>query len=260
MKILITGINGTIGSELKKFLVSQGHEVIGWNRSEIPIDNYSVMLNYVNSVQPDAVYHLAIASKPTGKENESWLVNYEWTSELAWITKILNIKFIFVSSALVFSDFAVGPFTVYSEPDATDGYGYEKRMAEKRSVYQNSNSVILRLGWQIGKEPDSNNMIDFIEREMKEKGEIRASTKWFPACSFLEDTVLILDKSREYFPGIYQVDSNKKWTFYEIVSALNILHGNKWKIVSTEEFVFDQRLIDDRIHIKSLNSHLKTLH
>jgi len=260
MKILITGINGTIGSQLKKYLESNGHDVIGWNRNEIPIDNYSVMLNYVNSVQPDVIYHLAIASKPTGKENESWLVNYEWTSELAWITKILNIKFIFVSSAMVFSDFSVGPFTIYSEPDAQSGYGYEKRMAEKRAVYQNSNSVILRLGWQIGTEPDSNNMIDFIEREIKEKGEIKASTKWFPACSFLIDTISVLDKSREYYPGIYQVDSNKKWTFFEIVSALNLVHGNHWKVVPTEDFIYDQRLIDDRIHIKSLNSHLKTLH
>lgn len=259
-KALITGIHGTIGSALKKKLEDSEVEVISWNRDEVSITDYSAMLDFVSRTQPDVIFHLAIASNPTGRENESWIVNYEWTSELAWITRILNIKFIFISTAMVFSDHAIGPFSIYSEPDATEGYGYEKLQAEHRVHYQNPQSVILRLGWQIGKSPGSNNMIDYFEKKQSETGKVEASNKWFPACSFLEDTVDVLLGSFHFPASTYLVDANKKWNFYEIAFSLNSLHNNRWTIVETDHFVYDQRMIDDRIKIKSLNYHLKNLY
>ena len=36
---------------------------------------------------------------------------------------------------------------------------------------------------------------------------------------------------------------------YEIACALNERHGRRWKIVPTDDFVFDQRLIDPRVPI-----------
>lgn len=258
-KALITGINGTIGSALKTQLEKIGVEVVGWNRNEVSITNYSEMLDFVSRVQPNVIFHLAVASTLTGKENETWLVNYEWSSELAWISRILNIKFIFTSSVMVFSDHAKGPFSIYSEPDAEQGYGFEKRMAEKRVHFQNPQSVILRLGWQIGKSGGSNNMLDFFEKKQNELGKVEASSKWLPACSFLNDTIDILIDSVNYEPDVYMVDSNKRWNFFEIASALNLLHNNRWTIQETNSFEFDQRMFDDRIKIKPLNYYLKNL-
>ncbi len=103
MKILVTGGNGTVGSRLVQLLKKKGCEVTLWDRSKVAIDDYHQMEAFVSAVKPDIVYHLAVASTPTGKINESWLVNYEWASELAWITKILDIRFIFTSTVMVFS-------------------------------------------------------------------------------------------------------------------------------------------------------------
>lgn len=258
MKVLLTGAHGTLGTKFKKYLLDNSIEVISWDRSIVDLNNYYDMESYIKKISPDILIHLAIASQSTGIENEGWAVNYEWPSELAWICKKFNIKFLFTSTAMVFSDEAKGPFTLKSVPDAMFGYGFEKRKAEERILYQNPNSYIVRLGWQIGDNLGSNNMIDYFEEKMSNEGVIEASSKWYPACSFLEDTVKTLFKIvTELQPDIYMIDSNKKWTFLDIAKALNVLHGKKWKIVQNDSFVYDQRMIDHRIDIISLDKKLK---
>src|ERR1700733_2283801 len=146
MKAIITGAHGTVGSALSKHLKAQGHQVVAWDRFVVPIDRYQPMEDFVREERPDVLFHLAIASRSTGVANESWLVNYEWASELAWITKQLGVRFVFTSSVMVFSDGARGPFTVDTQADALQGYGYEKRMAEQRVFHQNPDAVVARLG------------------------------------------------------------------------------------------------------------------
>ncbi len=260
MKAVITGANGTIGSVLRSTLESQGHTVVAWDRQLVPIYDYHQMQGFLRDEKPDALFHLATPSTLTGQDNESWYVNYEWTSELAWITRILNIRFLFTSSVMVFTENNPGPYTFCSEPDADVGYGYEKRMAERRALYQNPKAVVARLGWQIGDKTGTNNMVDFIHKEMKKEGVLRASKGWMPACSFLEDTVLTLIRLIDAKPDIYMVDSNKHWNFYQIVQALNDdIYRGKWKVLPTTHFDYDQRMLDERVNIAPLSARLPSL-
>jgi len=256
---LVTGLRGTVGRALHARLVRDGWRVIGWDRSAVPIDRYDAMLAFVEQCAPTVVVNLAIASAPTGRDNEGWLVNYEWPSELAWITRQLGVRFVHASSVMVFSEAVVGPFTSGSVPDATEGYGYEKRMAEQRVVSQNPAATIARLGWQIGAGPGSNNMMDFFARETVAHGRIRASTRWRPACSFLEDTADGIARLVSAAPGVYLLDSNARWSFFEIVQALRAKHGAAWNVVATEQPTQDQRMIDPRVGMASLASRLPSL-
>lgn len=258
-RAIITGASGTVGSRLAAFLRRQGVEVIPWNRRAVPVDNYAAMERFVRESAPEVLFHLATASQPTGRPGESWLINYEWTSELAWITRTLGIRFVFTSTTLVFSNDARGPFTRDSQPDAAEGYGYEKRRAEERAFYQNPEARVVRLGWQIGEEPTGNNMVAFLEDKMRQEGRVRASTRWYPACSLLEDTVAALHALAEAAPGLYMLDSNERWTFYEIACALNARHGNRWQVEPTEDFVFDQRMRDGRLPLPTLKERLPGL-
>lgn len=257
MRALITGAGGTIGKVLCEQLERDNIEVITWKREHIPVDNYQRMEDFIRKVQPDILFHLAYASTLSGIENETWKINYEWTSELAWITKVLGVKFIFTSTNLVFSNRIEAPYTIQSIPDADSGYGFEKRKAEARIISQNPNAIIVRLGWQIGKQAGSNNMIDYLDRKMKEGGAVHASTRWKPACSMLEDTCEKLTGIATVFsPGIYMIDSNERWSFYEIAKALNILHNAPWNIIPDENYAADTRMKDERVNMISLKERL----
>lgn len=259
MKVLVTGLRGTVGRALAAELRHGGHQVVGWDRSAVPIDRYDAMERFVAETAPDAVVNLAIASQPTGRERESWLVNHDWPSELAWICRQREIRFVHTSSVMVFSSAAVGPFTIESPPDADHGYGHEKRLAEARVFYQYPQATVVRLGWQIGDAAGSNNMIDYFERQAREHGHIAASTRWLPACSFLPDTAAALVRAIGAPPGLYQIDGNERHTMWQIASALSAQHGLRWRITQATEPHQDQRMIDPRLGVAPLARRLPAL-
>lgn len=259
MKAIITGANGTLGKGLRQYLETRGDTSVAWNRSQVPIDDYAQMEAFVRQTAPDVLFHLAIPSQPTGVNNENWLVNYHWTSELAWICRQLKVRFVYISTVMVYTDNAIGPFTPESTPDAKTGYGADKLKAEERTFSQNPDAIVARLGWQIGSGAGSNNMVDFLEKEMTEKGVIKASRRWYPACSFIQDTASALVGLVDKSPTVYLVNSNTRWTFYEIAIALNETHGMRWKVLPTDDFVYDQRMLDARVKIPELNVRLTNL-
>ena len=259
MKAIVTGANGTVGQYLVEGLGKQGHEVVVWDRAEVPIDDYQAMEEWVAAQNADIIYHLAMASQPTGRENEGWLVNYHWPSELAWITRTLGMRFVFTSSVMVWTDGAVGPFTPETPPDAKEGYGKEKHRAEERVFSQNPLATVVRLGWQIGVGPGSNNMVDFLEREDRENGAIRASQRWVPSCSLLPDTAEALVKLGSIDCGLYLLNQNDRWNFYEVVEALKHKLNTDWTVEMTDDFTFDQRMLDERLRLPGLEKRLETL-
>jgi len=243
MKGIVTGMNGTVAPVVAKRLEADGHEVVAWDRSQVPIDNLEIVRHFIRSTQPDWFLHIATGSP-------------DWAEWVAQVCAEEQIKFLFTSSVSVFSAQQHGPFGVDVQPAATDDYGAYKIACEQRVRLANGQAIIARLAWQIGTAPGSNNMIDFLHRTMQTNGQIEASTKWYPACAFLEDTAdgvyRLIDA---YERGTYQLDGNPELTFHEIVTSLNRLHGEHWTIVPTETPVQNNRMLDDRITIKPITAH-----
>ena len=258
MKALITGSNGTIGNKLKRFLEFCGVEVYTWDRKKTAIFDYHLMDEYMQNLNPDVVYHLAIASTLNKVENETWRVNYEWPSELAWICRIHQIKFVFTSSFEVFSDYNNGPFDATSKPDAFEGFGFEKRMAEERVLYQNPQAIIIRLPLQISRDIKDKGLLNEIQKELNEKGELIASVNYFPAISFIEDTVEEIYRiSTTYDKGLFMLDSNDGISYYDLLCSLNKIYQQNWSILKSTDFNYNQRMIDEKIQIPKLSEKLK---
>jgi dTDP-4-dehydrorhamnose reductase len=258
VKALITGSSGTVGSALRRALEAAGWDCTRWRRSVTPIDDYRRMHAFVASERPDVVFHLAAASQPEQQEitpAAARAVNYEWTSELAWITRDLDIRFLFTSTAMVFTDASNGPYTLASQPDADHGYGKDKRDAEERIFHQNPNARIARLGWQIGDGDEGNQMVAWLAKRHR----VEASMRWLPACSFLDDTSEALIRIASCRPGLYQIDSNEGWSFYDIACALRARRGAAWELIPTWSWHHDQRLLDPRTPMPSLRERLPEL-
>ncbi len=257
-RALITGSRGTVGSALRRHLESEGWDVTGWDRTRIGIHDYGVMERYVRDVAPTAVFHLAAASQPTQvplPAHEAWTVNYQWTSELAWIARQIGVPFVFTSTVMVFTEATPGPYTVAMRPDAAHDYGRDKREAEVRVFAQNPEARVVRLGWQIGADLSGNQMAAWLG----ERGSVEASTRWIPACSTLEDTAAALHRIAMARPGLYHVDSNDGWSFYDLCVALRARHEADWEITPTFGRAYDQRLIDPRVEMPPLVSRLPEL-
>lgn len=256
MKALVTGSSGTVGSALCHELHGQGHEVLPYDRARLGVTDSDAIRAFVRDAAPDAVFHLATATRPTGLENEGYLVSQVWTEMLSRAAGEIGATFVFTSSVMVYSEHTPGPYTPESVPNATDGFGPEKIAAESRARSANAQARIARLGWQIGEELDSNNMLAFLAANTPP---VRASTRWLPACSFLPETARALIRIADLAPGTYLVNQNRRWTFHQIATALNRRHGDLWNIAATEDFVYDQRMLDDRPGVPPLEDSLPEL-
>lgn len=258
MKALITGSRGTVGMSLCSALRRDGWHVTGWDRTQVANTNYTEMKCFIEAESPDVLIHLAAASQPSNPPpgvDEGWLVNYEWTSELAWITQLLNIRFVFTSTAMVFTDKQPGPYTIASPPDASEGYGLHKKLAEAQAFKQNPNTRVVRLGWQIGDNTEGNQMTAWLHQ----RESVEASVRWIPACSHLEDTATALIKVCRQPPGIYQLNANEGWSFFDLAVALRTRHGMDVRVQPSFDWAYDQRMLDPRIPMPRLTERLPEL-
>lgn len=259
MNALVTGARGTVGAVLCRRIVEHGGVAHGWDRHEAPCGDFDAARRLLDRLQPTVVFHAALPSQPTGIENEGWLVNEKWTSDLAALALERSIAMVFVSTVMVYRNTAQGPFGPDTAPDETEGYGAFKRQGEMAARSANPRVHVVRLGWQIGHEASGNNMVFHLDKQFRENGEITASTRFLPATSFLEDTADGLIAAAQREPGDYLLDSNPGYNLYQIACAVNELRGNPWKVRATEDFSQDQRMIDPRVPITRLEQRLPAL-
>lgn len=257
MRTVVTGARGTVGRALCRHLHDLGHQVVRWNRDRVPIDDYGAMHGWLSRTAPDAVFHLAIASEPTGRADEAHVVNVHWVHELAWALRQLGIPWVFTSTAMVFRDDHDGPHRVDTVPSATECYGGQKAEAEAVARRQDPSVRIARLGWQIGEDDVGNQMVAWLHGH---HGPIHARTDWKPATSFLDDTAAALVGLLSQPPGTYHVDGNDQgWSFHQIVEALRHRHGADWEVLPTDGPGWDQRLVEHHAPCRSISLRLDGL-
>lgn len=238
MRAIVTGSHGAVAPFFIRELESRGIEVVIFDRSKTDILDYDQVYNFIKESECSLFFHFA-------------------TGELRWVSNItracanLNVKVIYISTVSVFSEQGTGPYTLDSVPDSNDGYGIYKIQAEK-IVKEYGNRLTVRLGWQIGYEEGSNNMMDFLIKQHRNRGFIGASSIWYPSCSFLPDTAKTVVDLALTEKGLYLVNANDKYNFYEIVCGLNKMFNMNWNVVVEDSFGRDDRMIDERVNIKKL--------
>lgn len=227
-RILVIGSGGAVGRAFCSYLECNRVHVKSWDRKKTPLDDFSSVTHKLMLESPDVVYNFAVASLDEGVSSEK--INLDLPVHLATVSKSLDFKLVQTSTVMVFGEHQKGPFDLTTCPDPDTSYGKEKYLMEQRILALLGKSVILRLGWQIGSRPGSNNMVDFIERSSKNGG-LDASDSWLPSCSTLTETAAELWRAAEYSPGLYQFNTNEGISFFDIASDLkHQLQKDHWKI------------------------------
>ncbi len=262
-RVVILGGGGTLGRALQQHIRSQAEEVeiLVWNRRENPLTDFPLVRDRLSALSPDLVFNLAVASESTGQlpapweeETESVVINERLPLFLNELSREQGFRLVHTSSVMVFDDSQEGPFSPESVPKAVDGYGAEKRRAEEGVLSTRGSTVVARIGWQIGSDPTANTMRRFVAEQIQQnQGVVRASSQWFPACSRLEETARVLWNLRDSEPGLYQVDSNRNHSFFEILRRLKEEWGDdSWTLEPDDAFTGVQCMLDERLDTRPL--------
>lgn len=247
-KAVVTGLNGTIAPYVQRVLEREGFEVVKFDRSKVDINSEDAVVEFLDSVQPTHIYHLATG--PGG-----------WHVYLAKYAFEKQIKFVYTSTELVFSEENNGPYPVEKPADKPyDGFGGDKRATEEKIMAANPNVYILRLGWQLGDTFEKNNILAALENMHRDQGKIEASSNWILATAFIKDTAdFIYRIPAEMDSGVYHLNGNPGISFFELVNLINKKYQKNWNVVEMAEPKRDGRIIDTRVKLPMITDQFQDL-
>jgi dTDP-4-dehydrorhamnose reductase len=239
MRVLVTGLNGTLAPHVARQFAAAGHTIVAWDRAQVDpeaIDPAGVA-RHLDAQAVDGVVHLAMGSE-------------RWAAGMAAHMGRLGLPFVFTSTAMVFDARSGGPHHIGDSRTAADGYGTYKIRCEDAVLAANPAAVVARIGWQIDLETRSgNNMVAHLQAQAAQ-GPVRASRLWTPAASHMADTAAGLSAlfglaQAGQAAGVHHLDSNARsaLTFPQIVAHLARQAGMAWAIEVTTDYAHDQRLM-----------------
>ncbi len=247
MRLLITGLRGTLAPRVASAAVWRGWQVLGWDRHQVDPDNTALAEAWLRSQDPGAIVHLATGSAA-------------WAGLLANFAQQLGRPLVQVSTAMVFHHQPDGPHRPQDERNARDDYGRSKMATEDAVRAACPQASIARIGWQIDPTRPGNNMLRALDQWQAQQGQVAASRAWTPACSFMDDTAAaLLDLVRQPVAGPVHLDSNadEAHGFDRIVAALQQRFGrHHWQRHVHEDYRHDQRLIGSGQRMPPLSAQL----
>ncbi len=235
MKILITGSNGMLGSDLVDILSTQYQLAgLGLNSNLHPsipyftadISNSSAVLTAVHSFKPAIIIHCAAYTDVDGCEldpNQAYLINTKGTQYLAEASDQTGATIFFISSDYVFDGTKTGPYLESDKGNPVSVYGRSKFEAEEWLKSNCDSASIIRSSWLYGK--TGRNFFRAILQRLKDQKELRVVNDQKGAPTYSKDLAiglkLFLERSsRPKGCEIYHLANQGAVSWHEVAKEL----------------------------------------
>ena len=229
MKILITGANGQLGTQLiniiKNMKSELGYinkayekaEVIGIDIENLDISNLEAVKEYINKVMPDIIINAAAYTNVDGCEanmETAFKANSIGPRNLAIAAEEIKAKLIHISTDYVFSGVGTEAYREYDVPNPQSVYGKTKLLGEEYIREFSSRYFIVRTAWLYGY--NGKNFVKTILKAAKEKGSLEVVDDQRGNPTNAEDLahhLLKLAVSEEY--GLYHCTGSGECSWYD---------------------------------------------
>lgn len=224
-KILVTGANGQLGSELSA--ISSKYTKYNWvfaDRTQITLDNLEILKIQLSEIQPDIILNCGAYTAVDNAETEKELaftVNHLAVELIAKYALENNVKLIHISTDYVFDGTSSVALTEEAETNPINIYGASKRAGEIACVKENPDSIIIRTSWVYSK--FGNNFVKTMQRLMQEKELINVVNDQIGSPTYAADlakAMLKILESSKWSSGIYNYSNEGEISWYEFALTI----------------------------------------
>jgi dTDP-4-dehydrorhamnose reductase len=153
MRFAVIGDRGMFGKEMKEYLQAQNHDVVGFNRESInlddPLDSLSKELDGF-SVIINAVAYTAV-DKAESEPEVANRINGEYARKLARLAGKVCASFVHISTDYVFDGNSERAYSTEDTVNPRTVYGRSKLLGETLVAESGANYTIFRTAWLYGK-------------------------------------------------------------------------------------------------------------
>lgn len=153
MKILVTGANGQVGSELVQQGTLQGVQIIATGKAELDITQSEAVKNKIFAEQPNMVINASAYTAVDRAEEEvgqAFAINRNGPEHLALACAEQKIPLLHLSTDYVFDGLQKSPYVETDRPNPSGIYGKSKRDGELAIEAHHDQHYIIRVAWVFG--------------------------------------------------------------------------------------------------------------
>lgn len=239
--ILVTGSNGQLGSELRKFHnFSADFNWFFTDVEQLDITNQSSVNNYFKEHNIDVCVNCAAYTAVDKAEDEpekATLINANAVGILADACLLKNALLIHISTDYVFNGRHYKPYDEADQPDPVSAYGKSKAKGEKLLLHHKSRSIIIRTSWLYSSV--GNNFVKTMLRLGKERPEIKVvsdqigTPTW--AADLAQTIVYFIDnQQKQQSVKIYHYSNEGVISWYDFAVAIMETEGLECKVIPIE--------------------------
>ena len=240
-KILVTGSNGQLGSELRQLSpLLVDFEFIFTDYAELPIDDESAVHSFFKEHKPLYCINCAAYTAVDKAENDqekAMLVNGTSVGFLAKAAAEYGTRFIHISTDYVFDGEATEPIREDAPVNPLGVYGLTKLKGEQLALEYAPDAIIIRTAWVYS--AYGHNFVKTMLRLMSERQELNVVSDQLGSPTYAADLAkAILDiivyleqySGEEQLSGIYHYSNDGVISWYDFAVAIRDLSGSKCQI------------------------------
>lgn len=235
MKLLITGKNGQLGSELQD--LQHGYprfEMIFVDREEMDLSNPEQIQEVLEKEKPDLIVSAGAYTVVDKAETEQELcdkINHLAVQTMGeWAYKN-NTKIIHISTDYVFDGNSEIPLKEDDKTNPINTYGLTKLKGEQALQASGAAYVIIRTAWVYS--TYGANFVKTMKRLMNEREEIGVVSDQIGTPTYARDlakAIMDIVVVPEFVQGIYHYSNEGKISWYDFAVAIKDLSGVVCKI------------------------------